>query len=239
MNRKVLILKGYSKSEDELTNDMQIIELYVKYFASKAGGVYDNESEMLILEEPTLEELKKYDTELNDLDSLIVVLLGHGANKGGKQIFQLKENLLIQPGQLQYKVDKQLFIVESCRDIIDFNIEIEDLNGLIPKFKYGGSFRKPKTNEEAKNVYNDVLKNLGKETTYVFASNINESAFNYYFIHYLIKVSRYFHEYSQNRIYEIKDIFNNTVKEVVRLTDGNQNPIIQGHAKFPFVVSII
>jgi hypothetical protein len=239
MKRKVLIIKGYSKSDEELTSDRQIIYLYKKYFASKAGGVYDKETEIIILEEPTLEELKIYETELNSLDSLIIVLLGHGANKDGKQIFQLQEDLLIQPGQLQYTVDKQLFIVESCRDVIDFNIEIEDLNDLIPKFRYGGKIRMPKTNEDARNVYNEALKELGNETTYVFASNIGESASNYYFIHYLLKVSRYFHEYTQNRVYAIRDIFSNTAEKVVKLTNGNQNPIIQGQAKFPFVVSII
>ncbi|MCT4579799.1 MAG: hypothetical protein N4A35_00150 [Flavobacteriales bacterium] len=239
MKRKVLIIKGYSKDKIELTNDRQILELYTKFFASNAGGVYDKKSEILTLEEPTLEELKKYDTELNDLDSLIVVLLGHGANKEGKQVFQLKKDLFIQPGKLTYEVEKKLFIVESCRNIIDFNINIEDLNELIPKFRHGGVISMPKTKEQAKDLYNNFLMELDSEITYVFSSNIGESAYNYYFIHYLIKVSRELHEHSQNYIHTIKDIFDKTTNEVIKLTGGKQTPIIQGPANFPFVVSII
>lgn len=239
MKRKVLILKGYSKNDIELTYDRQIIELYKKYFSSKAGGVYNIRNEILVLEEPTLQQLKKNDDEINSLDVLIIVLLGHGANIDGKQIFQLQKNLLINPGQLQYNVNKQLFIIESCRNIIDINIEIANLNGLIPKFKFGGIIRKQKSISEAKNTYNNEISKIENETTYLFASNIGESAENYFFINNLIKISREIHENSQNKVHVIKDIFNLTAHTVIALTGGRQNPIIEGNGSFPFVVSII
>lgn len=189
MKRKIVIIKGFSKTKEELTHDRAIIDLYKRYFNSKSGGVYDIDNEIILLEEPSLSELNGYEREINNSDSLIVVLLGHGASIGGKQIFQLQEKLIIHPGQLDFSVPKQLFIIESCRNIYDEIIEVEDLNGLIPKFENGGKIRRPKTEEEAKECYNEELRSIENEITYLFASSIDEPAKNYYFIHYLIKIS--------------------------------------------------
>jgi hypothetical protein len=122
IKRRILIIKGFSKTKTELENDRKIIELYKDYFSSKAGGVFDKDKEIFVLEEPNIELLQS-NPEVEGCDYLIVVLLGHGANKDGIQLFQLSEDVLINPGQLQFPIDKQLFIVESCRDI--FNNECE------------------------------------------------------------------------------------------------------------------
>lgn len=76
------------------------------------------------------------------MDFRIIELLGHGGNKNGKQIFCLQEESHIYPGQLVFSASKQLFIIESCRDIGDFQIKVKDLNGLIPKLRYGGLFNR-------------------------------------------------------------------------------------------------
>ena len=59
MQRRVLIIKGFSKNE--LENDRKFINLYEKYFVSSAGSVYNRDTEITILEEPSLDKLRKYE----------------------------------------------------------------------------------------------------------------------------------------------------------------------------------
>ncbi|MEG0692352.1 MAG: hypothetical protein RR444_04645 [Oscillospiraceae bacterium] len=239
MERRVLIIKGFSKNELELKNDCAIIKLYSDYFSSKAGGCYDTSNEIIILEEPTTEEIKKLESEFANLEFLIVVLLGHGANKDGKQIFWLAEDTYIYPGQIIFETKKQLFIIESCRDLIDFEIEVSDISSMIPKFRYGGVINRPKTVAEAKKAYNDALTKCKEDITYLFASSIDESAKGYYFIHTLIKASVFYHEQTQRKIYTTKQVFEQVQKAVQQLTNSEQNPIMEGKGEFPFVLSII
>ncbi|WP_113653194.1 hypothetical protein [Pedobacter namyangjuensis] len=238
MNKSVLIIKGYSKTDVELINDRKIIQLYIDFFTSNAGGCFDFDTDFVILEEPELEELKTIDF-LNAKDYLIVLLVGHGANKDGIQIFQLNKDVLIQPGQLQFDCERQLHIIETCRNIIDFELDIKRINRLIPKYKYGGVVKRPLTREEALLKFNEALSKSAKETVYIFACNIDESAYSYFFLQVLVDISIYIHEYYRNSIYNISEIFEHVEKQVNNLSKGDQNPIKIGDGNFPFVVTII
>ncbi|MDN3687235.1 caspase family protein [Cyclobacterium jeungdonense] len=238
MFRKILLIKGFSVNDSELINDRKILELYKKYFASNAGGVYES-TEIVALEEPSIETIDRFNDENQFLDSLIILLLGHGGNRDGFQIFWIQKELYIFPGQLNFSSKKQLFIVESCRDIIEFDLLVEDLNGLVPKFKDGGKIERPKTSKASKIKYNDEIDRIENGITYLFASSISESAYEYYFVQYLIIVARHYHEYGRRKIFSIQKIFDESRKVVIQKTKGKQNPILVGDGKFPFVVSII
>ncbi|MBF0695378.1 MAG: hypothetical protein IR153_10025 [Flavobacterium sp.] len=73
INRKVYIVKGYSKTEREAVIDNQFCEWYSEFFTSSAGGAYHpNEVEYLI--EPESAYLsKKMSNEI--LDFGIIILL--------------------------------------------------------------------------------------------------------------------------------------------------------------------
>lgn len=238
MEKSVLIIKGHSKTDVELINDRRIIQLYIDYFTSNAGGCFDFDSEIIILEEPELVELKDLEF-LNLNDYLIVLLVGHGANKDGIQVFQLTKNIFIQPGQLQFTCERQLHIIETCRNVIDFELDIKRINELVPKYKYGGLIKRPLTKEEATNKFNEALVNSTKGIVYVFACNIGESAYSYLFLQILIEISIYLHEYKRESIFFVSDIFVYVEKQVNNLSKGNQNPIKIGEGDFPFVLTII
>ncbi|AMS26701.1 hypothetical protein AEM51_06375 [Bacteroidetes bacterium UKL13-3] len=238
MKKSVLIIKGHSKTDVELINDRKIIQLYIDFFTSNAGGCFDFDSEIFILEEPELQTIKEL-AFLNSNDYLILLLVGHGANKDGIQIFQLTKDLLIQPGQLQFECERQLQIIVSCRNVIDFELDIKRINRLIPKYAYGGYIKRPLTREESLIKFNEALANSDKGVVYVFACNIGESAYSYFFLQVLVDVSIYLHEYFREHIYSISDIFGHVEKQVVDLSKGNQTPIKMGDGDFPFVVTII
>ena len=238
MKKSVLIIKGFSKTEAELINDRKIIQLYVDYFCSNAGGAFDFDNEIFFYEEPNIETLQSL-TFLNSLDYLVVLLVGHGANKEGKQIFQLREDFFIQPGQLQYECKKQLHIIETCRNVIDFELDIKRINRLIPKYRYGGIIKYPLTREEALLKFNKAIESADEGILYLFASSIGESAFGYLFLQLLIDISVYIHEYYRGRIFNAEVIFEYTKKQVMELSQGKQTPTKIGEGSFPFVITII
>ena len=238
MKKSVLIIKGHSKTEVELTNDGRIIQLYIDFFCSNAGGAFDFDNEIFIYEEPTIETLNKLDY-LNTLDYLVVLLIGHGANKDGTQVFQLQEKLFVRPGQLQFHCTKQLHIIETCRNVIDFELDIKKINRLIPKYRYGGIIKRPLTREESLLKFNQAIEKSNEGKTYLFAASIGESAYGYLFLQLLIDISIYIHEYFREEIVNMGYIFDQTKKQVAELTKGNQNPTRNGDVNFPFVITII
>jgi hypothetical protein len=238
MKKSVLIIKGYSKTAVELINDRKIIQLYIDFFCSNAGGAFDFHKEIFVLEEPDIDGINNT-INLNVLDYLVVILLGHGANKDGLQIFQLQNDLFIQPGQIQFDCKKQLHIIESCRDIIDFELDIKRINRLIPKYRYGGIVKMPLTREEALEKFNDAIDKCKDGTVYLFASKIDQSAYNYFFLQVLADISIYLHEYLRNNIFFTSEVFEHAKSQVTSLSNGKQTPIKIGDANFPFVITII
>jgi hypothetical protein len=238
MTKSILIIKGHSKTEVELTNDRKIIQLYIDFFCSNAGGAFDFENEIFIFEEPNIDTLNNLDV-LNSLKYLVVLLIGHGGIKDGIQVFQMQEKLFVQPGQLQFYCKKQLHIIETCRNIIDFELDIKRINRLIPKYRYGGVVKRPLSREESLLKFNQAIENTNEGTTYLFAANIGESAFGYLFLQLIIDISIYVHEYFREEVVNVGYVFDQTKKQVVELTKGNQNPKISGDVNFPFVITII
>jgi len=225
MKKSILIIKGHSKTDIELLNDRKIIQLYIDFFCSNAGGAFDFNKEIFIYEEPELDTLNNLDF-LNENDYLVVLLIGHGANKDGVQVFQMQENLFVQPGQIQFQCKRQLHILETCRNIIDFELDIKRINRLIPKYKYGGIVKRPLTREEAVLKFNQSLLKSEEGVLYLFAASIDESASGYLFLQIIIDISIYIHEYFREEIVGATYIFEQTKTKI-------------GEVDFPFVITII
>lgn len=238
MKKLVLIIKGYSKTDIELTNDRKIIQLYIDFFCSNAGGAFDFDKEINVLQEPEIEILQNLNV-LNELDYLIVLLIGHGTNKDGNQTFQLQKGTFIKPGQIQFECKKQLHILETCRNIIDFELDIKRLNRLIPKYAYGGIVKRPLTKEEAREKFDTAITNSKDGVLYLFAASIDESAYGYLFLKLMIDIAIYVHEYQRETIISTQRIFEIAKKQVTELTEGKQNPIMEGKNELPFVITII
>ncbi|MCB2380432.1 hypothetical protein LGH70_22760 [Hymenobacter sp. BT635] len=238
MNRKIIFIKGYSKTEVELSNDRNIIQLYIDFFCSNAGGSYDFDRDIAICEEPSIEQLQQL-MLIQGCDYIITVLVGHGANQEGVQVFQLSETTLIHPGQIHFQCNRQLYIIETCRNTITTNLDIPRLNNLVPKYKYGGIVKWPRTSEEAYKAYEGALVESKKGSVYLFACDLDQSAYNYFFIKTLIDVSVYLHEYYRNNVYSILEVFELTRKQVQKISKKKQTPISVSDTDFPFVVTII
>jgi len=238
LKRSVLIIKGFSEGEDELRTDREVIQLYVDFLSSNASGAFDKDNDIQILEEPDLTEIQAL-THLNQNDYLIEVLIGHGANHEEKQVFQLREDLLIQPGQIQFTFKKQLHILETCRNIIDADLDNKRLNRLIPKYKYGGVIEIPMTQAQSIQKFNEELEKSEGGILYLFAASIGERAYDYLFLQYLIDVSVYFHEYYRNSAIGAQAVFQNAKDLVIKDTSGDQNPMISGTTDLPFAITII
>ncbi len=103
-------------------------------------------------------------------------------------------------------------IVETCRDIIDFELDIKRINRLIPKYKYGGIIKRPLTREESLLKFNQSIQNSDEGILYLFASSIGESASGFLFLQLIIDISIYIHEYFREEIVGAKYIFELTNK---------------------------
>lgn len=128
---------------------------------------------------------------------------------------------------------------EQRETLSRFELDIKRLNRLIPKYRYGGVVKSPLTKEEALAKFDDAVEVSANGTTYLFACDVGESAYSYFFLQILIDVSIYAHEYFRGKIYNISEIFEHVKSQVVNISCGKQHPLKVGDADFPFVVTII
>jgi hypothetical protein len=238
--RQVVFIKGYSKNEQEskLTNEK--MSNYIDFFKSNAGGAYEMH-EIQILNSPSVVTLKTLMKEQKH-DFVIVVFIGHGATSSGKQLFKLNENEIIQAGQLDMDVEKQLILIGSCRNENDKEIQVTKLNDKIPNYREGGIFRNQISRNESKRLYNQQIKSCEKGSVVCFACSINELAAGYFFLDRLIQIAFDWHNDLRNygQILNIKDLMKVTTIQVADLVLKNrgkiQIPSIMGQNDFPFVI---
>lgn len=240
MIRRVILITGHPQNEEDRNSDNFYLNYYYNYFRGNSGGAYESD-EILVYEQPTVSELKIL-TSVFLADYAVIVLIGHGATTNENQVFQINENEIIKAGQLEFEIDKQLIIVESCRNIHD-KVFIIDLNDKLPKFKYGGIVRAPINRDKAKELYNNKIRECNNGMTICLACSKDESAWNYYFSFSLIQASFNWHLSSHNHF---QTLGINSIMEFVKLNvhqvakkevDEDQNPEIIGIEDFPFSVS--
>jgi len=178
INRKVFIVKGYSKSDRERSIDNQYCEWYSVFFRSTAGGSYYS-NEIEYLDEPRHTELI---TKLSSakLDFGVIVYIGHGANQDDNQLFQLNSQEIIKAGQYIINSDKQIIILESCR-VLSQSIPTVDLKDRIPAFANGGIFRNKLTNEQSREIYDSHIRRCESGVTICYACKLGAEAYNYLF----------------------------------------------------------
>ena len=240
MIRRVILVTGHPQDEEDKNADNFYLNYYYHYFRGNSGGAYD-EDEILIYEQPKVSELKSLTTDFK-ADYAVIVLIGHGATTNEKQAFQINEDEIIKAGQLELDIDKQLIIVESCRNIHD-KVFLIDLNDKLPKFKYGGTVRAPINRDKAKELYKERILKCNNGLTVCLACSKDESAWNYYFSFSLIQAGFNWHLSSQNHfqtlgIHSLMEFVKTNVQELTKKeVDEEQNPEIIGIEDFPFSVS--
>lgn len=240
MNRQVIIIKGYSKTDEELGMDRYYAERYSTFFNSKAGGAYEPD-EIKYYEDVNAKELSEYLSGL-DLNFAVLVLIGHGATQNDNQLFQLNETEIIKAGQLVLDIEKQLIIIESCRSDIQ-SVYTVDLNDKIPKFKYGGIVRAVISRPQARALYDEQLEKCGSGIVVCFACSNDETAKNYYFSLVLIQIAfnwhlEHWHHFETLNISRLLPLVSSEVNEFsIKITGERQNPVMNVSIDFPFSVS--
>jgi hypothetical protein len=240
MNRKVIIIKGYSEDLSELHADNYYVNSYYTYFKSIAGGAYESD-EIVQLLEPKSVDLDLLISKLG-IEYCVIIFIGHGATQDNYQLFKLNKTEIIQPGQLNFQADKTLVILESCRSEVD-NVLAVDLSDKLPKFKYGGTVRSPIDRVKAKDLYFQNIRTCNNGIVLCFACSINEEAFNYYFSYGLIQKSHDYHLDSSFhlQVHSIQTIMAVLIKQLPNFVHTKigkiQTPKINGKFDYPFAIS--
>ncbi len=240
MTRKVIIVKGYSEDLTELHSDNYYVNSYVSFFKSIAGGAYEID-EIITLLEPSAFNLQETISKLN-IEYCIIVFIGHGATQKNYQLFKLNKTEIIQPGQLNFIADRNLIILESCRSEVDSVLAV-DLSDKLPKFKYGGTVRAPIDRIKAKELYFQSINNTDHGIVICFACTSNEEAWNYYFSFGLLQKSQDYHLESMFhfQVHSIQTMMKILIMQLPKFVQTKiaetQTPEINGTIEFPFVVS--
>jgi len=240
MKRKVFIIKGLSKTDEERKTDRYYVEKYKTFFSKNAGGAYEDD-EIITFEEPTSKDLIA-SLENEVLDYGILVYIGHGATQHDNQLFQLNDSEIIKAGQFVIKSPKQIVIVESCRVDID-GVYTVDLEDHIPKFKYGGTVRRPLSKEIARHVYDCHIQRCKDGIMICFACSKGQSAYNYYFSMLVLQnaIDWYLETHRHCSILPIDDLMGLTLFNTLQLVKSKlgeeQQPSRIGILNYPFAVS--
>jgi len=190
VERRVIIIKGFSKTDQEKKLDIYYSNAYLNFFQLSAGGAYLKE-ELIFLVEPTSDDLTKVITE-QQIDFGITVYIGHGASQEDNQIFQLNEYEIIKPGQFTLNIGKQIIILESCRVLIK-NIQTVDLTDKIPKFEKGGIVRLALTKDQAREIYDSHIKRCEDGIMIWYACGLGNEAYNFIFSKTLLEIAMNWH----------------------------------------------
>jgi hypothetical protein len=236
MDRLAIIIKGFSKNEIELRLDLRLVKDYINFLKSTAGGAWDLEQEMIVLEDPTIERLEQI-VEEGSPQFVLLIMIGHGATQDSKQLFQFNESTIIQAGQLAFDVDKQLVILESCRTHANGKIKTVDLKDRTPGFKYGGLVRRPRTKEESRNIYMRIVEECSNGLVICYPCSDNELAEGFYFSIALLRRSFEWHLLNHSRYFPITQLIEVVSKVVFKITKEKQTPVISGTIGFPFAIS--
>ena len=122
------------------------------------------------------------------MDCSILVLIGHGATQDSKQLFHLKDKVLIQPGQIELS-KKQHVIVESCRSS-QTNAPIVDITDKVSNYYLGGILRFLISREKAKELFTDKVDTCTEGLVVCFACDEDESASSFHFSKTLLEKAK-------------------------------------------------
>lgn len=235
--KKIIIVKGYSKTIEEVQRTNVHIEHCKAFFLNSFGGAYNQDEIVLINEEAlSFAELKSI-LESIVADFVIIIYIGHGATQDGYQLFQLNEKEIINPGEIKLDIDRQLVIVESCRGVLERNVKVVRLFNRVPDYRKGGKFRRMISREHARCLYDRQIKKCDKGIVICFACDVNEKASNYTFITTLLIIAaNWAQEHNGFEVLPITTLMVNVIETLDK--EGKQHPQIYFNKDFPFAVSL-
>lgn len=239
MKRKAVLISGASKNDSEKALTNSYISVYEAYFKSNAGGAFEDD-EVLIAHEPDLKTLQELVANGRP-DYAVSVFIGHGADQEEKQLFKINPTDIINLGELELNVPKQIVLIESCRNIRK-NIPTVQVVDRILNFRDGGVFRVPISRAKAKSLFIEQVEACDAGLVVCYACGQDEKASNFYFSKTLLEKSKAWNNSNRNVscTLAIATLMDEVTVEVARMTQSrpkNQTPEIKGSIDFPFVIS--
>jgi len=240
MEKRLVLIKGFAKTNKESNTMDYFLDAYVQYFMSNAGGAWLR-SEIIMLNTPTVKSLVAV-LGTPSLEFILSVFIGHGGAQNSVQLFQLNKAEVIEAGQFIIDSAKQLLIFESCRSNVAM-IPTIDLSSKPPKFQKGGVVRKALSKAEVREVFKDYISSLKNGYQVYFACDISEVASNFIFTKSLLSYLMNWHSDKANHLcYNSVGLVNSKVRPLVNAkslqeTSKEQRPQVVGTIDVPLVIS--
>ncbi|MES2808053.1 MAG: caspase family protein [Bacteroidota bacterium] len=238
MKRQILIITGHPHNETQKAQLQIVGKYYNEYFKSNTGGAYED-AEITNLETPKVNEIQDLLKEDKKIDFAVLVLIGHGATQEGKQLFQINADEIINPGQIELTLKKQLVVVESCRVTAISDHPVVDVTDKIASFKDGGKIKFPISKAKSKELYNAGVEKCNDGLVVCFACDEDEKASKLHFTKALIEMSKNWSANPQldSAVASIQGIMVPVAEHVKKESNDKQSPQIWGTEKFPFAIS--
>lgn len=171
MSRKALIISnpGEIGAENYCEGVNKDVTNYKNFLMSPQGG-YWYKNEIVCLDRPSFESLKKYMALLNDVAYTMIIFCGHGYSYQDETILELKNGCEVYAYSLKNGAKKRTIILDCCRErakSIDNSI-IHNLFESIEKRAVDGI--------NARKYYNELISKCSNGVVVTYACDLNETA---------------------------------------------------------------
>jgi hypothetical protein len=110
---------GYDYRTDRLEGIVNDVDNWKNFLSSNIGGAWEeNENEIIVIEDPTPEDINELNTFFynNDFDFLFLAFSGHGGyDEMTQENAYFINNIVIPENNFLFNVDRQLTIFDACR----------------------------------------------------------------------------------------------------------------------------
>lgn len=235
MNRRVLIISnpGEINSDNYCEGVKKDVINYIEFFRSTYGGAWYSD-EIISLERPTKNELRKYLIKVDSADYSIVVFTGHGYMDKCDTIIELRDGEEYNTRFL--KKSGRTLILDCCRKKCDYLS-----HGLL--MEYTSKIQKRHMDIfNARKYYEEQILRCGKQKLVMYSCDVDEcsnddSRTGGYYSYNLLKVARGWFE-DKGDVLEPMTLTmvqaHEQTKRVLKSIIDNQNPQIEKPREMPY-----
>jgi hypothetical protein len=249
MKRIAIILSapgGYDDRTDRLEGIVNDIDNWKNFLSSNIGGAWEeSENEIIVIEDPTPEDINDIDTFFynNDFDFLFLTFSGHGGydEMTQKNAYYIN-NIVIPENNFLFNVDRQLTIFDACR------VSEENIFGLkcfsagdTHIIKSSVQLREKDLRKQYKKMYNDAILRLPQMEERLYSCSIDETAgdvgYGGLFTLKLMNAVKFISR-SKKGIITTNQAFTIAKKETINARRGQNPQCLLSRTPFPIGISL-
>lgn len=203
MFRKALLIVSPGNPHLEgVTMDLLNIK---NYLCSSVGGGWDLDSEIIILNSPSYDEVIHHLKSLENYEFGFVYYSGHGFSEHKRTKLQLNAQEIISVEEIANRCKKQITIIDACRTKTEY-LNIEGQNQVIPIHFENGNIK------AAKKLHQNYLNACSNGKILCFATQLNSYAYESnnggYFSSHLLQTIKNTVIKNNKQIISIEEVFN-------------------------------